>query len=415
MGSCLKSKAGIRDVVRGMSGMIRTSGSLMKPANPILASYGTTVFTVMSALAAEHGAINLGQGFPDADGPEDIRRAAAEALLAGPNQYPPMLGLPALRQAVAENNRRFYGIDIDWRDSVMVTSGATEALADCLFALIEPGDEVVLIEPLYDSYLPIVRLAGGVARIVRLEAPDWSLPKEALRAAFSERTKLVLLNSPHNPTGKVFAADELAFLASLIEAHDAYAVCDEVYEHLVFDGRPHIPLMTLPGMAERCLRIGSAGKTFSMTGWKVGYVTAPPPLLAAAAKAHQFITFTTPPALQAAVASGLAKDDGYFAALSRDLQAKRDRLGDGLAEIGFGLLATEGTYFLTADVRPLGFNGDDEAFCRHITIEAGVTAVPVGAFYRDAPPRSFVRFCFCKSDAVLDEAVLRLRRHFRGA
>ena len=384
----------------------------MKPENSILGSYGTTIFTVMSALAVEHGAINLGQGFPDADGPEDIRRRAADALVAGPNQYPPMMGTPELRQAVADHNRRFYGIDVDWRSGVMVTSGATEALADCLLGLIEPGDEVILMEPLYDSYLPIVRLAGAVPRLVRLEPPDWQLPRRALEAAFSDRTKLVVLNSPHNPTGKVFDRDDLAFLAELLVAHDAYAVCDEVYEHLVFDGRPHVPLMTLPGMAERCLRIGSAGKTFSMTGWKVGYVTAAPTLLTAAARAHQFVTFTTPPALQAAVAYGLGKDDAYFRSLGRDLVAKRDRLSRGLAEAGFAMLRADGTYFLTADVRPLGFDGDDEAFCRHIVTQAGVAAVPVGAFYRDDGPRHYVRFCFCKSDAVLDEAVARLKRHF---
>ena len=384
----------------------------MKPENSILGSYGTTIFTVMSALAVEHGAINLGQGFPDADGPEDIRRRAADALVAGPNQYPPMMGTPELRQAVADHNRRFYGIDVDWRSGVMVTSGATEALADCLLGLIEPGDEVILMEPLYDSYLPIVRLAGAVPRLVRLEPPDWQLPRRALEAAFSDRTKLAVLNSPHNPTGKVFDRDDLAFLAGLLVAHDAYAVCDEVYEHLVFDGRPHVPLMTLPGMAERCLRIGSAGKTFSMTGWKVGYVTAAPTLLTAAARAHQFITFTTPPALQAAVAYGLGKDDAYFRSLGRDLAIKRDRLSRGLAEAGFAMLRADGTYFLTADIRPLGFDGDDEAFCRHIATQAGVAAVPVGAFYRDDGPRHYVRFCFCKSDAVLDEAVARLKRHF---
>lgn len=384
----------------------------MKPANAILGSYGTTIFTVMSALAVEHRAINLGQGFPDTDGPEDIRRRAANALIAGPNQYPPMLGTPDLRQAVADHNRRFYGIEVDWRTGVMVTSGATEALADCLLGLIEPDDEVIVMEPVYDSYLPIIRLARAIPRVVRLEPPDWNLPRQALEAAFSPRTKLVLLNSPHNPTGKVFGSEDLKFLADLLIANDAYAVCDEVYEHLVFDGRPHVPLMTLPGMAERCLRIGSAGKTFSMTGWKVGYVTAGPVLLTAAARAHQFITFTTPPALQNAVAYGLGKDETYFRGLGRDLAAKRDRLSRGLCEVGFAVLPADGTYFLTVDIRPLGFNGDDEAFCRHITAEAGVAAVPVSAFYQGDAPRHYIRFCFCKSDSVLDEAIARLKRHF---
>ena len=303
---------------------------------------------------------------------------------------------------------------MDWRNEVLVTSGGAEALADCLLGLIEPGDEVVLIEPLYEMYLPLVRLAGGVARIVRLRPPDWALPRDALAAAFSERTKLILLNSPHNPAGKVFGRDELAFIAGLVEAHDAYAVCDEVYEHLVFDGRLHVPLMTLPGMRGRCLRIGSAGKTFSVTGWKVGYVTAAADVLAPVAKAHQFITFTTPPNLQKAVAFGLGKEDAYFAGLAAAMQAKRDRLSDGLAAAGFEVLSTDATYFLSVDVRSVGFNGDDVAFCRHITTEAGVTAVPVSAFYRESDVNRFARFCFCKRDAILDEAAERLRGHFKG-
>ena len=380
----------------------------MRSANSVLSSYGTTVFEVMSRLATEHGAINLGQGFPDEDGPADILQAAADALVAGPNQYPPMMGLPELRQAVAAHNKRFYGLEVDWKTEVMVTSGATEALADCLMGLIEPGDEVVIIEPLYDCYLPMIRRAGGLARPVRVAPPDWSLPREALAAAFSERTKLILLNNPMNPSAKVFTGEELAFIAELVIRHDAYAVCDEVYEHLLFDGRRHVPLMTLPGMRERCLRIGSAGKSFSLTGWKVGYVTAAPALLTPVAKAHQFVTFTTAPNLQKAVAYGLAKEDAYFDGLAGDLQAKRDRFAAGLAQIGFGVIHCQGTYFITADVRPLGFNDDDEAFCRMITTEAGVTAVPVSAFYLDADVDHFVRFCFCKQDQVLDRALEKL-------
>ncbi|MDH5749620.1 MAG: aminotransferase [Rhodospirillales bacterium] len=384
----------------------------MKEANSILSGYGTTIFTVMSALAAEHGSINLGQGFPDVDGPEDIRRAAADALMAGPNQYPPMLGIPELRRAVAEHGKRFYGLEVDWRSQVMVTSGATEALADCLLGLIEPGDEVVLIEPLYDSYLPMVRRAGGVPKMVRMEPPDWALPRDALARAFSDKTKLILLNSPHNPSGKVFTADELAFIAGLVEKHDAYAVCDEVYEHLVFDGRPHVPLITLPGMGERCLKIGSAGKTFSMTGWKLGYVTAAPELLTAAAKAHQFITFTTPPNLQQGGAYGLAKEDAYFHGLAADMQAKRDLLSEGLVQAGFKVLPSAGTYFLTVDIRSVGFNGTDEEFCRHITTDAGVTAVPMSAFYQGGEVDHFARFCVCKNDDLLREGAARLQRHF---
>ncbi len=386
----------------------------MKATNSVLSGFGTTVFEVMSSLAREHGAINLGQGFPDEDGPEDVRRVAAEAVIEGPNQYPSMMGIPELRQAVAAHNSRFYGLDVDWQSEVMVTSGATEALLCCLLGLLDPGDEAVLLEPLYDSYLPAVRLAGATPRLVRLEPPAWELPRQALAAAFSARTKLILLNSPMNPAAKVFGADDLAFIAELLERHAAYAVCDEVYEHLLFDGLTHTPLMTLPGMRRRCLRIGSAGKTFSLTGWKVGYVTAAPNLLGPVAKAHQFVTFTTPPNLQSAVAYGLGKDNSYFNSLSSDLEAKRDRLHDGLAAIGFKMLRTEGTYFISADFRPLGFNGTDEDFCRHITLEAGVTAVPVSAFYQQADEKSFVRFCFCKQDAVLDEAIARLARHFKA-
>jgi len=384
----------------------------MKPTNTIMSSYGTTVFTVMSQLAQEHDAINLGQGFPDQDGPRDIRQKAADAMIDGPNQYPPMMGVPELRQAVADANKRFYGIEVDWATQVMVTSGATEALANCLLGLINPGDEVVMIEPLYDCYLPMVQRAGGVAKLVRIEPPEWKLPRQQLADAFSDKTKLILLNSPHNPAGKVFDADELAFIAGLVEKYDAYAVCDEVYEHLLFDGRKHIPLMTLPGMAERCLRIGSAGKTFSLTGWKIGYITGAAELLSSVAKTHQFNTFTTPPGTQLAVAYGLAKDDAYFNTLSADLQARRDQLSRGLQKIGFETMESEGTYFLTVDFRPLGFNGDDIEFCRHITTQAGVAAVPVSAFYSQADVNHFVRFCFCKGDALLDQALERLSKHF---
>ena len=390
---------------------------MVKQGNAVLSGYGTTIFEVMSALAREHKSINLGQGFPDDPGPEDVRRAAADYVLNGHNQYPPMMGIPELRQAVATHNKRFYGLDIDWQSEVMVTSGATEALADCLFGLIEPGDEVVLIEPLYDSYLPIVRRAGGIPKLVRIEPPHWKLPRDQLAAAFSDRTKLLLLNSPMNPCSKVFSQDELDFIAALLIKHDAFAVCDEVYEHLVFDGHRHIPLITLPGMRERCARIGSAGKTFSVTGWKIGYITAAPALMRPIAKTHQFITFTSAPNLQFAAAVGLNKDDGYFAGLARDLQAKRDRLARGLAEVGFAVLPADGTYFITTDFRPLGFNGTDEDFCRHITLEAGVTAVPVSAFYQgDGPhgaPKHFARFCFCKHDQTLDSAIARLKKHFR--
>ena len=384
----------------------------MKTLNTLLSNTGTTIFTVMSALAAQHGSINLGQGFPDTDGPEDVLQAAADALRDGRNQYPPMTGVPELRQAVAAANRRFYGLEIDPDSEVVVTSGATEAITASLMALIDPGDEVVLFEPLYDTYLPVVRLLGATPRLVRLNPPKWELKRAELAAAFGPKTKAILLNTPMNPAGKVFTNAELAFIAELLQKHDAYAVCDEVYEHLTFDGWRHIPLMTLPGMRERCLRIGSAGKTFSLTGWKIGYISAPKALASVATKAHQNLTFTSAPNLQRAVALGLAKDDAYFNKLAGDLQAKRDRMADGLARIGFGVLPTHGSYFISVDFTKLGFMGDDVAFCRHITEQTKVTAIPVSAFYEGDAPRHFARFAFCKQDAVLDEALDRLARHF---
>ncbi len=380
----------------------------VKPANALLGQTGTTIFTIMSALAVQHNAINLGQGFPDTEGPADIVQAAADALGDQRNQYPPLTGLPELRGAVAAANKRFYGLDIDPVAGVCVTSGATEAITACLMALLNPGDEVVLIEPLYDTYLPVVQMLGAVARLVRLEPPLWELPREALAAAFGPKTKLLLLNSPMNPTGKVFTRDELDFIAGLLRQHDAYAVCDEVYEHLVFRGATHIPLMTLPGMGERSLRIGSAGKTFSLTGWKVGYVSGPPALISLVAKAHQNLTFTTAPNLQRAVALGLAKPDAYFAALADGLQAGRDLLEAGLQRLGFLTLPAQGSYFITADFTALGYAGDDVAFARTITAEAGVAAIPVSAFYAEGGPRSYVRFAFCKQPAVLEEALRRL-------
>ncbi len=381
----------------------------MQPANHLLTATGTTIFTVMSALAVQHGAINLGQGFPDTDGPADVLQAAADALMDGRNQYPPLTGVPELRQAVAAANKRFYGLEIDPNGGVVVTSGATEAITACLMALINPGDEVVLIEPLYDTYLPVVKMLGGVPVLVRLAPPDWALPRAALAAAFSEKTKLVMLNSPMNPCGKVFSGEELEFIAGLLRAHDAYAVCDEVYEHLVFPPAKHIPLMTLPGMADRTLRIGSAGKTFSLTGWKVGYVSGPNALCALVAKAHQNLTFTTPPNLQRAVAIGLGKPDGYFESLGADLAGKRDVLAAGLARLGFGVLAADGSYFITADFSGLGFAGDDLAFCKAITAQARVAAIPVSAFYAGDAPTHYVRFAFCKQEAVLNEALARLQ------
>lgn len=384
----------------------------MKPGNSILSSYGTTIFEVMSRLAQEHDAVNLGQGFPDGNGPDDVVEAGVEYLRNGVNQYPSMFGIPDLRQAVAEHAKRFYDLEIDWATETMVTSGGTEALGAALFGLIEPGDEVILIEPLYDSYLPIVQRSGATAKLVRLEPPQWDLPRAGLEAAFSDKTKLILINSPTNPCAKVFSRDELEFIASLCLKHDAFAVCDEVYEHLAFDGLPHIPMITLPGMRDRTVRIQSAGKIFSLTGWKVGMITAAPDVLTPIAKAHQFLTFTTPPNLQAAVAYGLRKDDAYFEALNADMQARRDHLADGLRDVGFEVIPCQGTYFITTDFRPLGYNGVDTDFCKHLTTEAGVAAVPVSAFYTSDDVKYFARFSFCKKAETIDEAIRRLKAHF---
>jgi len=386
---------------------------MVKDVNNVLSGFGTTVFEVMSKLAIEHKAINLGQGFPDVDGAEDIRAVAAKEIMEESNQYPPMMGTQKLRRAVADHNHRFYGIAVDPDTDILVTSGATEALADCLMSLINPGDEVILFEPLYDCYQPLVLRAGGIPKYVRLDPPHWHLDEDRLRAAFSDKTKLVLLNTPMNPTGKVFTADELQMIAAATIEHDAYAVCDEVYEHIIFGLARHIPLATLPGMGSRTLRIGSAGKTFSLTGWKVGYITGCTELIAKVAKAHQFITFTTPPALQNAVAYGLDRDDEFYERLQLDMQSKRNYIKYGLESAGFETADCDGTYFMNVDIRSVGFEGSDEEFCRLITTEAGVAAVPVSAFYMSENPEShFARFCFCKREEVLKEAVEKLSDFF---
>ena len=381
----------------------------MKSGNATLSGYGTTIFEAMSALAREHAAVNLGQGFPDDRGRLDLRRAAADYVVDGHNQYPPMMGLAALRQAVAAHDRRFYGLEVDWQTEVLVTSGATEALLDCFLGLLEFGDEVVLLEPAYDTYAPVIRRLGAIPRAVRLVPPAWTLPREELAAAFSRRTKLLVLNSPMNPSGKVFTRDELEFLAELVQRHDTYAMCDEVYEHLVFGDARHVPLMTLPGMRDRTLRIASAGKTFSVTGWKVGYITAPAVMLRPITKAHQFVTFTTAPNLQHAVALGLGLDEAYFHGLGVPLARSRDRLVGGLASLEMPVLPCDGTYFVVLDVsRWLRPDEDDIAFCRRLVIDAGVVLIPMSAFYESAPPRHLVRACFCKEDATIDAALERL-------
>ena len=374
--------------------------------NPVFADLPETVFERMSRLAREQGAINLGQGFPDGQGPDDVRAAAARALDSVSNQYPPMMGLASLRSGIAAHYRHHQGLDLDPVKEVMVTSGATEALAVALLALLRPGDEVVLFEPMYDAYLPLVLRAGGVPRFVTLKPPHFRLEEAALAEAFSERTRVVFLNNPLNPSATVFPQEDLALLAGFCRRFDAVAVCDEVWEHVVFDGRCHVPLMALPGMRERTVKIGSAGKIFSLTGWKVGFVMAAEPLMRVLSRAHQFLTFTTPPNLQEAVAYGLSKDDAYFEAMRAGLARSRDRLAAGLAGLGFTVLPSAGTYFLSIDIADRA--EDDEAFCERMLRERGVAAIPISAFYRDRAVRSLVRLCFAKTDATLDAALERL-------
>jgi N-succinyldiaminopimelate aminotransferase len=375
-----------------------------------LAGFGTTIFAEMSALAARTGAINLGQGFPDTDGPQEIVEAAVDALRGGQNQYPPGPGIPALRAAVAAHQQRFYGIGLDPDGEVLITTGATEAIAAALLALCEPGDEVVTFEPYYDSYAACIAMAGATRRLVTLRPPDYAVDPDALAAAFSPRTRAVLLNSPHNPTGKVFTRAELDLIAGHCRERGVLAITDEVYEHLVFDGREHVPLSTLPGMAERTLTISSSGKTFSFTGWKIGWATGPRGLVSAVQTAKQFLTYVSGAPFQPAIAHALGLPDAYFESFRADLQAKRDRLCDGLEAAGLEVFRPAGTYFVTADIRPLG-ERDGHAFCLELPERAGVVAVPTVVFY-DAKDvgRPLVRFAFCKRDAVIDEAAARLAR-----
>lgn len=375
--------------------------------NPLFASLSTTVFTRMSALAVEHEAVNLGQGFPDFGWPDDVVANAAEALISGSNQYAPMPGLAQLREAVADHYSVHQGMETD-PGAVIVTSGATEALAASLMALIAPGDEVLLFQPLYDAYLPLVLRAGGVPRFVRLAPPDWRITGEALAAAFTPRTKLVVFNNPHNPSSRVFGEDELGLLAEACVRNDSIALTDEVWEHVVFDGRRHVPLASLPGMAERTVKVGSAGKIFSLTGWKVGWAVAPPALAGPIAKAHQFITFATAPNLQSGVAYGLGKAAGWFDGMRTDFAAARDGFVAGLGEAGFATLAAEGTYFVGIDLPASGIDADDETFCERAVREAGVAAIPLSAFYAEDAVTSVVRLCFAKKPETLAAGVERL-------
>jgi aspartate/methionine/tyrosine aminotransferase len=379
--------------------------------NPIFTGQGTTIFTVMSALATEHNAINLGQGFPDEDGPLAVREAASRALIDGPNQYPPMKGRAELRRAIAGHARRFYGLDFNPETEVLITSGATEALTASIMGLVGQGDEVVLIEPAYDSYRPIAEAVGAVVKSVKLAPPRWRLTEADLRAVVGPRTRAIVINTPLNPIGRVFDREELETLARVVRETAAVVICDEVYEHLVFDGREQIPLIALPGMAERCVRVGSAGKMFSLTGWKVGWVAGPAPLVEVVGKAHQYITFTTPTALQLGVAYALDHQIDFTLQLTKDLQSKRDRLAAGIAKLGFELLPCEGTYFLTASIANLT-NEPDRAFCERLAKDAGVALIPLSVFFQDGQPAHMVRFAFCKKHEVIDEALARLGAYF---
>jgi N-succinyldiaminopimelate aminotransferase len=379
-----------------------------------MAGMGSTIFAEMSELAVSTGSVNLGQGFPDTDGPREVAEAAAAAILGGRgNQYPPVPGIPELRQAIADHQRRVYGLAFDPDTEVQVTAGATEAIAAALLALVEPGDEVIAFEPYYDSYAACIALAGGTRVPVTLRAPDFRPDLDALRSAVTDRTRLILLNTPHNPTGTVFTRDELTAIAELACERDLLVICDEVYEHMVYTGE-HVPIGSLPGMRERTVSISSAGKTFSFTGWKVGWVTTTPELVAAVRAVKQFLTFVSSGPFQYAVAEALRMPDAYFAGISEGLRAKRDLLCAGLAEVGFVVYPPDGTYFVTTDIRELG-DADGVEFCRDLPRQAGVVAIPNSVFYDDAEAgRTQVRFAFCKRPEVLQDALARIEKWASG-
>jgi len=375
--------------------------------NARLQGFGTTIFAEMSSLALSTNSVNLGQGFPDTDGPAEVAEAAIDAIRAGHNQYPPGPGIPELRNAIARHQKRFYDIDVDADTEVLVTAGATEAIAASMLSLLETGDEVITFEPWYDSYGASIAMAGGVKRVVTLRAPDYRYDGDALEAAITPKTRIVLLNTPHNPTGKVFTRPELEHLASLCRKHDLIAVTDEVYEHLVFDGE-HIPLATLHGMRDRTITISSAGKTFSFTGWKIGWACARPELIAAIRTAKQFLTFVSGGPFQYAAAVALDLDDGYYDGFVDDMCSKRDLLCDGLKAAGFDVHQPQGTYFVNTDIGPLG-GTDGVEFCLALPERVGVVAIPTQVFYDNTKEgRRLVRFTFCKRHEVLEEGVRRL-------
>ena len=375
-----------------------------------LRPFGTTIFTEINALAAAFDTINLSQGFPDFDGPEEIRAKAAEAIMRGPNQYISSVGIPSLRHAIAQKMERFYGVEVDHDHEITVTSGATEGLCATLLGILEPSDEIILLEPTYDTYPPISSLARAHIRYVPLGRPDFSIPKEELAGAFGSNTRAIVINNPQNPCGKVFSKDELSFIASLCNEHDAYAIGDEVYEHLVYNERSHTSLLSIPELRDRAFVISSTAKTFSMTGWKIGYVIAAPELSRAVRLSHQFITFCGQSALQEAMAFALDLPDSYYQKLLLDYTRRRDRICEALTEIGFRVYVPEGAYYVLVDITPLGFN-DDLAFCRMLPEKAGVAAIPCSFFWKDRRDgRDLVRFCFCKRDQTLEEGIRRLKR-----
>jgi N-succinyldiaminopimelate aminotransferase len=378
--------------------------------HPVFQNMPTTIFETMSGLARTHDAINLGQGFPDAPGPEDLRRLAAEAVIHGSNQYAPSRGLPELRAAVVEHYGRMQGLDLT-TEGVLITSGATEAIAAAVLAVVRPGDEVVVFEPVYDAYVPLIERAGGIAVRVRLAPPHWRITEDLLEAVAGPKTRALMFNTPLNPAGRAFDAGEVAAVARFCVQNDLIAISDEVWEHVTFDDRTHRSLLAEPGMAGRTLKIGSAGKMFGLTGWKIGFVCGAPGIVDPVAKAHQFLTFATAPNLQTAVAAGLAWPGDRFAAMRAEMQRSRDRLASGLEAQGYVVTASEGTYFLCVDLTASGVDLDDQTFCRRLVTEFGVAAIPVSAFMTgDDRPVGIVRLCFAKADAVLDEAILRLGR-----
>ena len=368
-----------------------------------------SVFERMSALAAQHGAVNLGQGFPDFGWPDEILQAAARAVKDGSNQYPPSRGLPALREAVAAHYVRFYGAEYS-ADQVCVTSGATEALGAAILATVSPGDEVIILTPAYDSYAPMIRRAGGVVREVALKPPEWRIDGADIEAVIGPKTRALLFNNPHNPAGRLFGAEELETIASITREHDLIVISDEVWEHVLLDGQTFTPLASLPGMAERTIKIGSAGKIFSLTGWKVGWMVAAPALAGVVARAHQFLTFSTAPNLQAAVAFGLNEGDGWIEPMRQRFARARDRMTEGLRATGYEVLGAASTYFLCVDLAASGIEADDESFAKAAVEEAGVAVVPLSAFAEDNPSRHLVRLCFGKKDETIDAGVASMAK-----